>query len=237
MAETTYEGVEEVSPMQEAMASEETVEEGTFLTGGNKRSFSELSPEVELDEDFVLNPSPVKDGKELLEFLRTNLHRFDAPFAYLGGEMNSPKRTNWYDADVRILQTRLSTYEAVALSMSHSLMKQIYEDIPGVFVDLGFMPDSHDYKIIKGNHFPVWFGTNTKMSPLKFDVVSISHPVSMEQMSVVACLHDSGIPIFKNQRMDDEDIPIIIMGGSQCRFSSPVVRYGQAEGEGLLFLY
>jgi len=213
---------EEMSALEQAMTSEENQIEGTFLTGGNTRDFVELREETPLDEDFILNPLPVKDGTDLLDFLRQKLHRFDSPYAYIGGEANSPLRSRYKDAEVKILIARLSTYESTSLSMSHSLMAQIFQELPYTFCDLAFMPKPNDYDLLKKNGFPVWFGTNTKLAPREFDVLSISHAVSMEQLNFIALLHDSGIPIFKDQRMEREDVPFIVVGGANSGTTAPL---------------
>ena len=212
--ETEEELFEELSAMEQAMVSEERQNEGTFLTGGNSRDFLELEPEKPLDENFILNPLPVRDGEELLTFLRSHLYKFDSPYAYIGGEANSPRMERFNDAEVKILIARLSTYESTSLSMTHSLMAQIYSELDKVFCDLTFMPKPNDYALLKENSFPAWFGINTKLAPNKFDILSISHAVAMEQLNFVGLIHDSGIPLFKNQRMEREDIPILIVAGS-----------------------
>jgi radical SAM superfamily enzyme YgiQ (UPF0313 family) len=213
---------EELSALEQAMVSEEHQNEGTFLTGGNLRDFTELKEEKELDEEFILNPPPRRSGPPLLEFLRGSLHRFDSPYAYIGGEANSPSRERFHDAEVRILVTRLSTYESTSLSMSHSLMAQIYQELPKTFVDFGFLPKPNDYDLLRKNGFPVWFGTNSKLGPEHFDLISISHAVSMEQLNFIPLLHDSGIPIFKDQRLDRPDIPLIITGGANSGTTAPL---------------
>jgi len=221
-AEVEEELYEELSALEQAMVSEETQNEGTFLTGGNTRDFVQIKEEKPLDEHFVLNPLPVKDGEQLLAYLRKMLHKFDAPYAYIGGEANSPDKERYHDAEVKILVARLSTYEAVSLSMSHSLMVQIYNELDYTFTDLTFMPKPPDYEFLKAEGFPVWFGTNSKLAPDKFDILSITHAVSMEQINFVSLLHDSGIPIFKQQRMEREDIPFVIMGGANSGSSAPL---------------
>jgi len=213
---------EELSALEQAMTSEENQIEGTFLTGGNLRDFVELKEEQPIDEHFVLNPAAVKDGEDLLSYLRKTLHKFDSPYAYIGGEANSPDRERYHGAEVKILIARLSTYESVSLSMSHSLMAQIYGELDYTFTDLAFMPKPNDYAMLRDNQFPIWFGTNSKLAPDKFDLLSITHAVSMEQLNFVACLHDSGIPIFKEQRMEREDIPIIVMGGANSGTPAPL---------------
>jgi len=221
-SEVEEELYEELSALEQAMTSEENQNEGTFLTGGNMRDFVDLQEEKAIDEHLVLNPLPVRDGETLLSFLRSMLHKFDSPYAYIGGEANSPDRERYHGAAVKILIARLSTYESVSLSMSHSLMAQIYGELDYTFTDLAFMPKPNDYNTLKDNGFPVWFGTNSKLAPDKFDLLSITHAVSMEQLNFVACLHDSGIPIFKEQRMEREDVPIIVMGGANSGTPAPL---------------
>jgi len=213
---------EELSAMEQGMLSEERQNEGSFLTGGNLREFVELKDAVDLDEHRILNPKPVKDGDELMNFLRLNLHKFDSPYAYIGGEANAPPREGYEAADVKILIARLSTYESTSLSMSHSLMAQIYQEVPNVFCDLAFLPKPNDYDMLRDNSFPVWHGLNTKLSAHRFDLLSITHAVSMEQLNFIPMLHDSGIPIFKEQRMEREDVPIIIMGGANSGTPAPL---------------
>lgn len=221
--ESPEEGLyEEDSALTQAMVSEEQEQEGTFLTGGNKREVVELGEEVEVTDEQILNPDPVIDGKPLMDFLRKNLHKFDSPYAYIGGEANSPDQGRFKTAEVKILVARLSTYESTSLSMTHSLMSQIYGELAWTFTDLAFLPKPEDYKFLKKNRFPVWFGTNTKLGPDKFDVISISHAVSMEQLNFVPLLHDSGIPLFKQQRMEREDIPILVCGGANAGTTAPI---------------
>jgi radical SAM superfamily enzyme YgiQ (UPF0313 family) len=213
---------EEMSALEQAMTSEENQIEGTFLTGGNTRDFLQLQDEKEMDEQFILNPRQVRDGPQLLAFFRENLHKFDSPYAYIGGEANSPDMHRYHTADVKILIARLSTYESVSLSMSHSLMAQIYGELPFTFSDLAFLPKPNDYKMLIENGFPVWFGVGTKLKAHRFDVLSITHAVSMEQLNFVPLLHDSGIPLFKEQRMEREDIPLILVGGANSGTTAPL---------------
>lgn len=214
---------QELSSLEQAMVSEEHQNAGTFLTGGNLAEDElELQEEQEEDENRILNPAPVKDGPELLTFLRGMLHKFDAPYAYIGGEANSPNQDRFKASEVKILIARLSTYESTSLSMSHSLMAQIYQELPYTFCDMTFLPKPNDYVLLKENGFPAWFGTNTKLGPDKFDVLSITHAVSMEQLNFVSLMHDSGIPLFKEQRMGRRDIPFVIVGGANSGTTAPL---------------
>jgi len=214
--------IEEVSAMEQAMTSELRQEEGTFFTGGNAVTGMELGVERELDEERVLNPLPVRDGQPLLDFLRNNLHKFESPHSFIGGEANTNDVEDYYEAEVKVLIARLSTYESVSLSMSHSLMAQIYRETGYAFSDFAFLPKPKDYDFLRDNAFPVWFGSNTKLGPDKFDLLSITHAVAMEQLNFISLLHDSGIPIFKDQRMERPEIPLIVVGGMNAGTIAPL---------------
>jgi radical SAM superfamily enzyme YgiQ (UPF0313 family) len=106
--------------------------------------------------------------------------------------------------------------------MAHSLLAQIAQELPNTFVDLAFLPKPNDYDLLTENGFPAWFGTNTKLAPDKFDLICITNPISMEQVNYIPLLHDSGLPIFKDQRMERKDIPLIIMGGMNSATMAPL---------------
>lgn len=216
---------EEVSALEQTMESEERQlrKEGSFLSGGNTPLEEDfvVQPEVPLDEELVLNPRPVKDGPEFLNWLRGNLHEFESPHAMLGGEANSPDQDRFAAAEVTVLITRLSTYESVSLSMSHSLVAQIVAEVPGTYSDFAYLPKPRDYNRLRDAGYPVAFGNNGKLAPHRFDIMAISHPVSMEQLNLVSILHDSGIPLFKEQRMEREDVPIILVGGANSGTTEP----------------
>jgi radical SAM superfamily enzyme YgiQ (UPF0313 family) len=222
-AEIVEEGLyEEESALEQAMTSEEHQEEGTFLTGGGAKVIIALKDEKPLDREAVLHPPHVKDGEALMDFLRGELHRFESPYAYVGGEANAWRKDRMVEGNLKVMVARLSTYEAVSLSMSHSLMAQIYHELPYVMCDFCFLPKPLDYAKLREAGHPVWFGLNTKWGLWEFDVLSITHAVSLEQLSFVPLLYDSGIPIFKDQRMDDENIPIIVMGGANAGTPAPL---------------
>jgi len=205
---------EELSALEQAMESEEHQIEGNLLTGGAKREEAALDDEKPLDPVKVLTPPKVKDKEELWKYLKSNLYRFESPYSYIGGGANSPNANRAKDAEVRVLIARISTYEATALSMSHSMLVQIFEELPKVYCDITFMPKPTDYNLLVENGFPLWFGINSKMAPSGFDVLGIVNAVSTEQLNMIPMLWNSGIPLWKQQRMEREDVPIIVLGGA-----------------------
>lgn len=215
---------EEKSALTQGMESEErqNLKQGSFITGGNLAEGSVLHEEREFDEEVLLTPRVVRDGAPLMKYLRENLQNFEAPYAYIGGEANSPDMARFHPAEVKILIARLSTYTSVSLSMSHSLLAQIIQELPYTFCDITFLPRPKDYEMLMENQFPIWFGTNTKLGPSRFDILAISHPVNLEQLNFIPLFYDSGIPLFKQQRMEREDIPLVVLGGANSGTTSPL---------------
>jgi len=201
----------------------EESQEGTFLTGGNFiKENLRLAPELPFDERKTLTPPVVIDGKPLIKYLEANLHTFEYPEAYIGGEWGYQDITEFSTAELRVLVCRLSTYNAVSLSMSHAMIAQIAKEVPGVYVDFSFAPSIQDLERIISNGFPAWFGTTTKKGPAAFDILLISHAVRMEILNLVPQLYESGVPIFKQQRMERSDIPLIFLGGANSGTTEPI---------------
>lgn len=214
-----YEGTdglyEEKSALDQGMVSEDRVLEGTFFSGGNLADDVAIKDERPMPPDeVVLTPRVVKTAAQLRKFLNENLPDFEAPHAYIGGEANYPDQKRYATAEVKILIARLSAYVNVALSMTHSMMAQIYQELPYTYCDLTYLPKPKDYQLLRDNGFATWFGSNSKLPPSKFDIISISNAVAIEQLNIVPLLHDSGVPIFKEQRMERADVPFVIAGGA-----------------------
>src|SRR5215471_6646353 len=76
----------------------------------------------------------------------------DGGFHYIGGEPNTQDPSEFDTADLRILILRLSTYDAMDGSMSHSLIAQCARDAARkvgkkVFTDFAFLPPRKDYDL------------------------------------------------------------------------------------------
>ncbi len=123
-------------------------------------------------------------------------------------------------AELRLLICRLSTYRDVSISISHSLVAQIAQEVDGIFTDFAFLPPPKDLEVMTASKIPFWVGTTTKEPPCAFDVLGISNSFVLELLNLPKLLHFSGIPLSKNERMIREDIPLIVLGGASSAVTS-----------------
>ena len=141
-------------------------------------------------------------------------------------------------AELRFLICRLSTYRDVSASISHGLVAQIAQEVEGVFTDFAFLPPPKDTGVMTTSKIPLWVGTTTKEPPCAFDVLGISNSVVLELLNLPKLLHFSGIPLFKNERMMRQDIPIVVLGGASAAVTSilhgPIKEQGFGNNSGLV---
>ncbi|MBI5677010.1 MAG: hypothetical protein HZC52_00645, partial [Planctomycetes bacterium] len=133
-------------------------------------------------------------------------------------------------AELRFLVCRLSTYRDVSPYISHGLVAQIAQAVEGVFTDFAFLPPPKDTEVMTTSKIPLWVGTTTKEPPCSFDVLGISNSVVLELLNLPKLLHFSGIPLFKNERMMRQEIPIVVLGGASAAVTS--VLHGPIKGQG-----
>jgi len=147
-----------------------------------------------------------------------------------GGEPNTMSPAMFYQAELRFLVCRLSTYRDVAASISHALVGQIVGEVENVCADFAFLPPPKDIRIMTESKIPLWVGTTTKEPPRAFDILGISNSFVLELLNLPKLLLFSGIPLFKTERMKMPDIPLIIIGGANAAVTS--VLHGPINGQG-----
>ncbi len=59
-------------------------------------------------------------------------------------------------------------------------------------------------------------GAVSKRGPAGFDLIAFSNAVVLELVNVVVMLQKSGVPLSKAARMENEAVPLVIMGGSNA---------------------
>ena len=139
-----------------------------------------------------------------------------------GGELNTLSKNEYDSRNFRILFARLSTYKDVSASFTHLLLYQIACGIPGVFADLAYLPPVNDTKIFETSGIPWLLGTQTKFGPRKFDLIGFSNSIVQEIINIPNFLKTSQIPLSASKRLDDERVPIIILGGANAPYTTSI---------------
>lgn len=137
-----------------------------------------------------------------------------------GQEINRLPISQYEAATLRVLLVRLSTYFDTGYSFTHQILYQIAAKLPGVFPDLGFLPPFNDAKLFSADGVPWLLGTQSKLGPKGFDLIGISNSIVQELINIPSLLTQSGIPLRKSERMQDPEIPLLVMGGANALYSS-----------------
>ncbi|HHT9109325.1 MAG TPA: hypothetical protein ACFYD9_11815, partial [Candidatus Wunengus sp. YC64] len=181
----------------------------------------------------------LKSSQEIKQWYEINYHSLSLNGLWLkGGELNTMDPALFPQAELRFLICRLSTYRDVSASISHGLVAQIAQEVEGVFTDFAFLPPPKDTEVMTTSKIPLWVGITTKEPPCAFDVLGISNSVVLELLNLPKLLHFSGIPLFKNERMRRQEIPIVVLGGASAAVTSilhgPIKEQGFGDNYGLV---
>jgi intein/homing endonuclease len=175
-------------------------------------------------ESLTQPSSVMTDCVEIEKWFRKHVYKMERPMQYLGNEVNTMDPSLYEEADLRILICRLSSYDAVGGSLTHGALAQLLRHYAkqrgiNVYIDMAFLPcNNSDAEYLRENKIPWAFGRSSKRHPRDFDVMLVSFALTMETWNIMPFLKYSGIPLFKDQRKNEQkirehDYPLIIAGG------------------------
>jgi len=129
-----------------------------------------------------------------------------------GGEMN----VSFDESLFPILIVRLSTYRDTSFSITHASRYQIATAMAGATADFAYLPPPRDGRIMKRDSVPWLIGTSTKRSWESFGLIAVSNSIVQELINLPVILDASGIEKSFRKRIDDERIPLIVLGGANA---------------------
>ncbi|MBN1968066.1 MAG: radical SAM protein [Candidatus Delongbacteria bacterium] len=124
------------------------------------------------------------------------------------------------DLKLKVLITRLSTRKDTEDSFTHKVIYSILNETNLIYPDIAWLPSSKDLKLLQEKGLPLIIPVNSKLDPKEFDVIAISNSIVQELVNIPYLLRHSAIPISKKERLRDEKIPLIILGGANSPFTS-----------------
>lgn len=136
-----------------------------------------------------------------------------------GGEPGTLTPGEFDARGFRILIARLSSYENTSLSFTHDILYSLFADRLW-YPDWAFFPSAQDREVFAANGIPWLFGIQSKRTVRDFGVVAVSNSISQETANLFWLLKNSGIPLEKSERMADEGLPLIILGGANAGSSN-----------------
>jgi len=157
------------------------------------------------------------DRERIERWVSSSRLRFRSYGAWLAGhEPNVQFEDDYHVAALRVLIVRLTPYDTVSSSMSHSLLGQICRSVPGVYADYCFMPPPEEAAAMVSDEIPPLFGTTSKRPFSDFDIIAVSNSVAQELANLPWLLTHSGILLGREGRSKD-CTPLIIMGGANAQ--------------------
>ena len=137
-----------------------------------------------------------------------------------GCELNTLPSAEFEARPFRVLITRLSTYRDTADSFTHKLLYQIAGRLGGVYPDLAYLPPPKDAAVFDRDDVPWLLGATSKRGGRDFSLVAFSNSIVQELVNVAVLLRKSAIPLSKRERLADESLPLVIMGGASALYAS-----------------
>ena len=140
------------------------------------------------------------------------------------GDWTRAAELNLLDPDewrrpLRVLVTRLSTYEDTSLSVTHHYLYALISAL-GYYPDRAFLPPARDEALWSDHGVPWLVGVQSHRSAEDFGLVAISNAVVQEMGNLLWFLRHSGFPLSARERRGSETWPLVILGGANAPFSS-----------------
>lgn len=148
--------------------------------------------------------------------IKENLFRFRDPGSMRFADSNIRRSYYWDKAKYRILFVFLSTVQSRAISATEQVLFNLIYTSFGydVYPDLVYLPERENFHLFEELNIPVLLGSVTNRVWKDFDLILISNSTIEEKQNLPWMLHKSDIPIWYTQRMKDESIPFVFLGGN-----------------------
>jgi len=134
------------------------------------------------------------------------------------------KNPAWDKASARILIVRLSPFFDVDISTSHHVL---YAELAAAensyFIDFSFFPGKDQRALYQKSGNPWFTSIIAGRSPKDFDLIMVSNAYALELINLPYLFSTAGIPLSARKRMESEDSPLVILGGSNAAAAGAVV--------------
>lgn len=138
-----------------------------------------------------------------------------------GAEPNRLPASAWEERPFRVLITRLSSWQDTLESFTHSLIYRILAEVDGICPDMAWLPPARDAQLFEEAGIP-WMVGGLHRDARAYDVLSLSNALVQELVNLPQMLEKSGIPVKLTERLEREDLPLVVMGGANALQSSAV---------------
>lgn len=154
------------------------------------------------------------------KWYQENFHELSgAGVALRGGELGTLSPEDFDSRPYRVLISRLSTYFDVGDSFTHNFLYELASSEKELAPDLSYLPAEKDARLLDQAQVPWLLGTQSKYEAKDFDLIGFSNSIVQELINIPVLLKKSGLPLGKKERMQNEELPLIILGGANASWS------------------
>jgi intein/homing endonuclease len=133
-------------------------------------------------------------------------------------DTNQDRYQDWDLAKLKVLIVILSSYEVKAISNTYTcistLMKDSAEKWTDIFIDACFYPSQPMQDKLTELQIPIMTGISSHRDWRDYDIVAISHSISLEALNIPHIYSHSNFPFSHEERFQDPNCPIVIYGGA-----------------------
>jgi radical SAM superfamily enzyme YgiQ (UPF0313 family) len=157
----------------------------------------------------------IRSPEEIKDFLsRHKLDLGDFPHVYLGQEDGTYHKP-WNEETFKILLAVIWRYQDARGNQTIPLLYQMLNEWgEDVLVEKAYVPETEEhYKLFRKYQIPL-FGLESKHSAGEFDIIATSLSYVPVWWNFPLMLKMSGIPVLQKDRPDEDNYPLVMVGGS-----------------------
>ena len=144
------------------------------------------------------------------------------PVQYLGLDINTVKK-EWHKVNVKFLLAFPDLYEIGSSNLGIQILYHIINSFPKYLCDRIFAPDIPKNLLLE-KKIPYVSLDNGKL-PADFDIIGFSLQYEMSYPTVLSMLEFMGIPLFADERLHNNEFPLICAGGATVFNPLPMEPY------------
>lgn len=182
----------------------------------------------------------VSERKEIKRILKNNYKRFSSGEFMFGIDTLQDKEDLFDKSDFRVLIVYLSSGKFRSASNTYNAVNSIIKrSNQSVFVDYCYFPSYLDKNLLSELELPYIFGNVSGAVARDYDLVLVNCSVIKEQFNLPIMLRNSEIPLSHDGRLEDDGLPLFVLGGSSANVAYGLfgdVNYKGDNGCGLVDL-
>ena len=145
------------------------------------------------------------------------------PIQYIGLDINIPQKS-WNNSEVKILLAFPDLYEIGSSNLGIQILYHIINSNKKFLCDRIFAPDTDMKNLIKSGEVQ-YKSLDFKQLPKNFDLIAFSMQYELNFATVLTMLELMNIPLFAEERIENNNYPIICAGGPAVYNPLPLSKF------------